>query len=256
MSKPLRVLVVDDERLAREKLRRFLGAMPDVAIAGEAANGAQAIDRIRELAPDLVLLDVQMPGCDGFGVLAALPRETLPAVIFVTAHDEHAIRAFEVDAVDYLLKPFERGRLEQAVERARRELARDPAEMVARIERLLEATGAGRAPARRLAIKVDGRITPLPVDEIRWLEADDNYVRVHTARGAHRIRGPLAELERRMDPREFVRVHRSAIVRIDGIVEVATLFHGECEVVLRGGLRLAVGRVYRDRLLACLGDGA
>jgi two-component system LytT family response regulator len=177
-------------------------------------------------------------------------------VVFVTAHDEHAIRAFEVDAVDYLLKPFERERLEQAIERARRELAHDPSELVARIERLLEATGAGRAPLRRLAIKVDGRITPLPVDEIRWLEADDNYVRVHAARGVHRIRGPLAELERRLDPDEFVRVHRSAVVRIDGIVEVATLFHGDCEVVLRGGVRLAVGRIHRDGLLARLGGGS
>jgi two-component system LytT family response regulator len=247
----LRVLIVDDERLARDKLRRFLTEAAAVRVVGEAANGAEAVERIREKRPDVVFLDVQMPGMDGFDVIEELPEETLPAVVFVTAHDEYAIRAFEVEAIDYLLKPFDRLRLRQTLDRIRRQLQGDPGELIEKLRRLL---GAGaRRPIRRIAVRSGGRIQSVRVEEVHWLDAEDNYLRIHTGKAVHLIRGTLSELERRLDPEVFIRIHRSAIVKIESIREVESLFHGDYEVVLRTGERLPVGRKYRDRLLEAIG---
>ena len=249
----MRVLIVDDERLARDKLRRFLAEAEGFRVIGEAGNGAEAAERIRRERPDVVFLDVQMPGMDGFAVIEELPGEMLPAVVFVTAHDEYAIRAFEVEAIDYLLKPFDRARLRQTLDRVRRQLGRDPGELAEKLQRLLASRAGERRPLRRIAIRSGGRIQSLPVDEVHWFEAADNYLKIHTARAVPLIRETLAELERRLDPDVFIRIHRSAIVRIESIREVECMFHGDYEVVLRSGTRLPVGRKYRDRLLEALG---
>jgi two-component system LytT family response regulator len=252
MSAPpsLRVLIVDDERLAREKLRRFLAEWETVRVVGEAENGSQAVARIREQRPDVVFLDIQMPGMDGFGVLSQLSGRGLPAFVFVSAHDEYAIRAFEVEAIDYLLKPFDRARLGQALERARRQVDRGPEELARKLERVLAAQGG----LRRIAIRADDRIQSVRVDDIQWFEAADNYVKVHIGKAVHLIRETLANLERRLPAAAFVRVHRSAIVSLDAVREVESLFHGDYEVVLRTGERIAVGRKYRESLLKALGE--
>ena len=244
---------MDDERLARDKLRRFLEPAEGFRVIGEAGNGGQAVELIRRERPDVVFLDVQMPGMDGFAVIEELPGEMLPAVVFVTAHDEHAIRAFEVEAIDYLLKPFDRARFARTLDRVRRQLRSDPGELAERLRRLIAAGAGERRRLRRIAIRAGGRIQSLPVDEVHWFEAADNYLRIHTAKAVHLIRETLAELERRLDPDAFIRIHRSAIVRIESVREVECLFHGDYEVVLRSGTRLPVGRKYRDRLLEALG---
>jgi two-component system LytT family response regulator len=190
---------------------------------------------------------------DGFDLIKKLEPEMPPAIVFVTAHDDHAIKAFEVEAVDYLLKPFDRSRLRQALDRARRQLRQGPGEMIETLRRLLDAAG-GTRRLRRVAIRSGGRLQSLRVEEIQWFEAADNYVRIHTGKGAHLIRETLSQLEQRLDPELFIRVHRSAIVKIDGIREVESLFHGDYAVVLRTGERLAVGRSYRERLLEAIGD--
>jgi two-component system LytT family response regulator len=244
---------VDDERLARDKLRRFLADAEGFRVIGEAGNGGQAVAFISRERPDVVFLDVQMPGMDGFAVLEALPEGALPAVVFVTAHDEYAIRAFEVEAIDYLLKPFDRARLARTLVRVRRQLRGHSGELTEKIRRLLAAGAGERRPLRRIAIRSGGRIQSLPVDDIHWFEAADNYLKIHTAKAVPLIRETLAELERRLDPDVFIRIHRSAIVRIESILAVESLFHGDYEAVLRSGERLPVGRRYRERLLETIG---
>jgi len=249
----LRVLIVDDERLARDKLRRFLAEAAAVRVVGEAATGAEAVERIQEQRPDVVFLDVQMPGMDGFDVIEELPAEALPAVVFVTAHDEYAIRAFDVEAIDYLLKPFDRLRFRQALDRVRRQLGAEPAQLVEKLRRLLGSPGGGGTALRRIAVRSGGRIQSLKVEEIQWFEAADNYLRIHTGKSVHLVRETLSALERRLDPEVFIRIHRSAIVRIEMIREVESLFHGDYEVVLGTGKSLPVGRKYRDRLVEAMG---
>ena len=243
---------MDDERLARDKLRRFLAEAEAVRVVGEARNGVEAVERIREKRPDVVFLDVQMPGMDGFAVIEELPENRLPAVVFVTAHDEYAIRAFQVEAIDYLLKPFDRARLRQTLDRVRRQVERDPGEIVRRLRRLLAGGEPGR-PMRRIAIQSGGRIRSLKVEEVSWFEAADNYVRIHSGKEVCLVRETLSEFERRLDPDDFIRIHRSAIAKIESIREVESLFHGAHAAVLCTGERLAVGRKYRDRLLEALG---
>ena len=244
---------MDDERLARDKLRRFLADAEGFRVIGEAGNGGQAVALISRERPDVVFLDVQMPGMDGFAVLEELPDAMLPSVVFVTAHDEYAIRAFEVEAIDYLLKPFDRARLARTLVRVRRQLRRDSGELAEKVRRLLAAGAGERRPLRRIAIRSGGRIQSLPVNDIHWFEAADNYLKIHTARAVPLIRETLAELERRLDPEVFIRIHRSAIVRIESILAVESLFHGDYEAVLRSGERLPVGRRYRERLLETIG---
>jgi two-component system, LytTR family, response regulator len=227
----LRVLIVDDERLAREKIRRYLESEPDVEIVGECESGGSAVTAIRAQHPDAVFLDVQMPGGGGFDVLAEVGPAAM-AVIFVTAHDEYAVRAFEVQALDYLLKPFDRARFHQA---------------------LLRARSAAR-PLQRLIVREGDSIHFVPVDQIDWIAAADNYVIVHTGGREHLMRDTLARLETRLDRRRFARIHRGAIVNLEAIVEVFSLPRGEQEVRLRGDARVRVGRTYRDRFLAvCAG---
>lgn len=246
------VLIVDDEPPARAKLRRFLAAEAGVEVVGEAESGTEAVAAIERLRPALVFLDVQMPGLDGFGVLAALGEaldsEPLPHVVFVTAFDEYALRAFEVNAVDYLLKPFDSARFRTALERAKERLQRRGGGDVERIAALLAQVRPRPEYLERILVRGRDRAVFLELSEVRWFEAEQNYVRLHTAGGSHLVRGTLAALEERLDPRHFLRIHRSRIVNTAHVRELRPWSHGDYQVVLRDGTELTLSRRYRDRL--------
>lgn len=243
----LRVLVVDDEPLGREGVRLLLREEPDVEIVGEASNGEEAVMAIDSLRPDVVFLDVQMPGLDGFGVLEALDMERAPAVIFVTAHDEFALRAFDTHAVDYVLKPIEPERLRRAVRRARALVEARPAELDERLRALLDDVRPGRF-VERLAVRVGGRILFVRATDVDWIAAEGNYARLHVGKESHLIRETMSTLESRLDPTRFVRIHRSTIVNSDRITQLEPLFQGDFVVVLQDGTRLPSSRAYRERL--------
>jgi two-component system, LytTR family, response regulator len=255
----LRVLVVDDEPLAREKIRGMTADDPEVRVVGECSNGAEAIEAIQNLRPDLVLLDVQMPEVGGFALLEALKDEPLPAVIFITAYDHYAVKAFEFHALDYLLKPFDRERFAAALARAKRHFRREqqPADsdgLDARILALLEQMRETPRYHERLVVKSSGRVFFLNTGEIDWIEAEGNYVNIHTGKKSHLLRETISGLESQLDPREFVRIHRSAIVNISRIKELQPWSHGEYHVILHDGTRLTLSRSYRDKLQSALGN--
>lgn len=248
----IRALIVDDERHARQKIRTLLASQPDVEIVRECANGDDAVKAIAEARPDLVFLDVQMPGRSGFDVLRDVGA-TVRHVVFVTAFDKYAVQAFEVQALDYLLKPFDRARFEMALERVR-ERMRDGVDLHEKLRELMaQIAPAKPAPLDRIMIKSAGRITFLRVGEIEWIEAADNYVRLHAGRETHLIRETMTNLETQLDRRKFVRIHRSAIVNIDAIVEIRSLFHGDHSIRLRTGAEIPLGRAYRERLESVFG---
>jgi two-component system LytT family response regulator len=241
----LRVLVVDDEPLIRLGIRRVLEAVPDVVVAGECGAGPEAIAALSSGAHDLVVLDVQMPGCSGLDVVREVGPSRMPAVIFLTAFDEYAVQAFEVNAVDYVLKPFEPERLALAVARARNRIAtRAESTLAARLEALLSSR---REPAlERLVVRDGERYELVPVDAIDWVEAANNHVQLHCGARRHLLAETLTSLERRLDPRRFVRVHRSRIVNATRVVAVHVLMGGAYELELRDGTRLTSGRQYRE----------
>ena len=255
---PIRVLIVDDEAPARERLKRLLADIEGVELIGEAEGGVQAVEMIERERPDLVLLDIQMPGLDGFGVIEAL--EDPPLVIFVTAYDEYAIRAFEVNALDYLLKPFSRERLEKAVRRAQEALAEEQDLGVSAAERfamrlgpLLESLATQGRYLTRLAVRDRDRICVLDVDEVDWIDVEDEQVMVHVGDRAYLIRRTLTELEARLDPAHFFRAHRSAIVNLSRVKEVIPWFKGshklrlttEAEVELSRARARALRKILR-----------
>jgi two-component system LytT family response regulator len=244
----LRVLVVDDEPPARRKLAAHLQKEPGVELVGEARDGLEAVSAIQELGPDLVFLDVQMPGLDGFEVIEAVGIERMPPVVFVTAYDEFAVKAFEVQAVDYLLKPFDQARFKKAFARGARRAHGKPAGDGELLLRVLEAV---RPAARleRLVVRDQGRLLLVPIREVQRLSAEGNYVRVHAAGKTHLVRETLARLEARLDAARFVRIHRSEIVALDAIQELQPFFHGDYVVVLRNGERLRLSRRYQERVL-------
>jgi two-component system LytT family response regulator len=251
----IRVLVADDEPLVRRGLKTFIAADPRLTLVGEARNGPEAVDLIRAERPELAFLDVQMPELDGFGVLDALEGEPLPAVVFVTAYDEYAIRAFEVHAVDYLLKPFDEERFRIALGRARSRLGeRRQQALDERLEAVLTELRAREQYADRLLVKSEGRVTVVQVDEVDWIEAADNYVRVHTSRGRYLVREPIKALERKLNPRHFARVHRSAIVNLTRVRELQPMFGGEYVIMLSTGTKLTLSRGYRDAFRDRLGS--
>jgi len=254
MESPLiRVLLVDDESLAREMLREMLQDDPQVTIVGESCNGREALEAIRTHSPDLIFLDVQMPELGGFEVLEALGKD-IPRVIFVTAYDQYAVRAFEVHALDYLLKPFDQDRFDISWQRARAQILRDrDGGTDQRILALLEEMKAGNKYLERLVIKASGRIYFLETSEIDWIEAEGNYVSVHSAKKSHLLRETISSLEAQLDPRKFLRIHRSSIVRIDRIQELQPWFHGEYRIILLNGTQLTLSRNYRDKLQEALG---
>ena len=252
----IRTLIIDDVSLARERLKRCLAGDPEIAIVGECDNGQKAIADIRSLTPDLIFLDVEMPALDGFGVLEALREERTPAVIFVTAYNEYAIQAFEVNALDYLLKPVDCERLDKAVERAKSRLAQSNRDdkLDSRFRALLEDISTGPKFVKRLTIKLTGRTILLPTDEIDWVETHGNYVKVHAGRESHLIRGTMQSLEMKLNPEKFVRVHRSAIVNVEKIKEIYPRSNGDQDLVLHNGQQLMLSRHYRDKFFALLGE--
>jgi len=253
-SPRIRVLLVDDEPLAREMLREMLQSDPQVEIVGESCNGREALEAIRSEAPDLIFLDVQMPEVGGFDVLASLDKDKLPHVIFVTAYDQYAVRAFEVQALDYLLKPFDQERFDLSWQRAKTQLSRDRNSGTdQRILTLLEELKAGNRYLERLVIKAGGRIYFIDTAEIDWIEAEGNYVSVHSAKKSHLLRETISSLESQLDPKKFVRIHRSSIVRLDFIQELQPWFHGEYRVILNDGTQLTLSRNHRDKLQEALG---
>lgn len=254
-SPVIRVLIVDDEPLAREMLREMLEADQDVEIVGERSNGREAVEAIRVHSPDLLFLDVQMPEVGGFEVLEALGTGPMPHVIFVTAYDQYAVRAFEVHALDYLLKPFDRERFDLSWQRAKSQIVREKdGGTDQRILALLEELKAGSSRyLERLVIKSGGRIYFLETNEIDWIEAEGNYVSVHSGKKSHLLRETISSLESQLDPRKFLRIHRSSIVRIDRIKELQPWFHGEYHVILQNGTQLMLSRNYREKLQEALG---
>ena len=247
-------MIVDDEPLARRGIRAHLADERDVEVVAECGDGREAVRLIRELEPDLVFLDVQMPELDGFGVLEAIATERLPSVIFVTAYDKYALRAFEVHALDYLLKPFDAERFTKALGRARSQIERAGlSEISLRLQSLIDDLKTNQKYAERLVVKAAGRIFFLGVGEIDWVEAADNYVRLHSGRDSHLLRETMSSIEKRLDPALFLRVHRSTIVNVRRIKELHPLFRGEYEIILQDGTRLATGRGYRDKLQELFG---
>jgi two-component system, LytTR family, response regulator len=245
----IRALVVDDEPLARRRIRRLLERDPEVETIGDCGDGEAAVAAIAEHAPDLVFLDVQMPGVDGFAVLERLPADRTPLVVFVTAYDQYALRAFEVSAVDYLLKPFDRRRFDKALQRAKARLAAEAGGALGqRTLALLEELRARASHLDRLVIKSGGRAFFLKTDEIDWIEAEGKYVRLHVGRESYLLREPLGTLEAQLDPRRFLRIHRSTIVNIDRIRELQPWFHNEVRVILRDGTELMLSRGCRKKL--------
>lgn len=250
----MRVLIVDDERLARRGIRRQLARFDGLEIVGESADGAAAVQAIGDLAPDLVILDVQMPELDGFQVIEAVGPGRMPAVIFMTAYDEHAIRAFEADAVDYLLKPVDPARVERAVARALRRLEGGGGDLASRLEALLRRLDRppSDASVRRIPVEDRGRFHFVDPAEILWVEAAGNYVRLHTLDRIHRVRSTLEAMERRLGGR-YLRVSRSAVVNRDAIEEVEPYIKGSFVLILTGGGKVRSARRYREVLLEFLG---
>jgi two-component system LytT family response regulator len=263
---PIRTLIVDDEPLARRGLRARLALHADIDIVAEAGNGREALLELNEHRPDLLLLDIQMPGLGGFDMLRSLPTNEIPLVVFVTAHDEYAMRAFEANALDYLLKPINRARLGETLQRVRRQLAVHQADAhCARLlhllgtvsgqpelslEQALNDTEAQKLSSlsNRLAIKEAGRTLRVSFDDIQWIDAAGDYVCVHTAATNYVVRAKMRELELSLDTRRFQRIHRSTIVNLDCVCELRAHANGEQVLILHSGQRLKLSRSYKNKV--------
>ncbi|HZR25190.1 MAG TPA: response regulator [Vicinamibacterales bacterium] len=242
----VRILIVDDETVARKRVRRLLAGEPDVTVVGDCADGAGAVRAIATERPDIVFLDVQMPELDGFEVVRSIPPAERPAIVFVTAFDRYALRAFDVHAVDYLLKPFTRERFRTALARAREQHARrrqDP-----RVTALLDDLRGAQRHAARVAVRVGDKFVVVAWRDVDWIEAADNYVTLHVGAKQYLLRETLSALEDQLDPQQFTRVHRSAIVRMDRIAEWHPASHGDAELVLRSGARVTLTRTFRSKV--------
>ena len=245
-----RVMIVDDEPWARALLRRLLSAEPDMEIVAEAGDGREALALLRKDPPDLLFLDIQMPEMNGFEVVAALPPEMLPRIIFVTAYDQYALQAFEVHALDYLLKPVRRERFAAALERARLERRNsDIAPLNANVQRLLESLQVPPRYLKRLAIPRQERIFFLAVDEIDWIESAEKYLRLHSGGQTYLLRESLSNLEAALDPEKFLRIHRSRIVNVERICNLQSGSHGEYVIIMKDDTELLLTRTYRENLL-------
>lgn len=248
---PLTVLLVDDEPLARAGLRVLLERDPEIAAVHEARDGQEAVTAIRAARPDLVFLDVQMPEMDGFEVVRQIGSPEMPAVVFVTAHDKYAIQAFEINAIDYLLKPVTEERFTQALERVKERLNSNSDKGDDRqIRYLLESLTAPKRYVKRLAVRASGKVVFVDTADIDWIEAAENYVQVHTSRSGHLLHVTMNALEKSLDPEMFLRIHRSVIVNVGRIRELQPAMHGEYVVTLASGVRLQSGRMYNERLKA------
>lgn len=245
----IRALIVDDEAIARRHLSSLLAREADLDVVGECRDGPEAVDMIRRLRPELLFLDIQMPGLNGFQVLEQLQPEERPAVIFVTAHDDYAVRAFRVHALDYLLKPFDSQRLHETLQRAREEMLRSGSvDRAGRLQGLIQENAARSRPLERLAVNLGEETLILRVDEIHWIEASANYVLLHAGSRSFPLRRTLGSMEEGLDPYRFVRVHRSAIVNVDRIARLVPWSHGDMKITLEDGTELNLSRRYRKRL--------
>jgi two-component system LytT family response regulator len=255
----LTVIVVDDEKIARRRLVRLIEETGEAEIVAACTGGREAVAQTLALSPQLLFLDVQMPDLDGFGVLRELSGAAAPATVFVTAFDQYAVRAFDVHAVDYLLKPFDTARFREAFERARLRVngmpkgADDERIRALLADYMTNATPQARQPLDRVAVKVDGSLRIVKTADIDWWETDGNYMRLHVGGASHLIRMTAASIEPQLDQRLFLRIHRRYIVNVDRIVEVQPWFAGDAIVVLRNGAKLRLSRTYRERLHARLG---
>ena len=244
----IRTIIIDDEPLARDRIKRLLRDEDGVQIVGECGNGTDAVKSISELNPDLVFLDIQMPGKNGFEVIKSLNSKKLPTIIFVTAYDQYALQAFDVHALDYLLKPFNRERIKKAVSRAREHMEhRRLGDIDERLNSLIADLRGEKKFLDRLVVKSVGRVFFLKSDEIDWIEAAGNYVKLHVGRESHMIRETMNGIEAKLDPEKFLRIHRSTVVNIDRIKELHPMFSGDYAVILRNGTELALSRNYRER---------
>ena len=249
----VRCLIVDDEPFGRERIAALLQTMREAEVVGVCENGSDAVDAIDALSPDLLFLDVQMPELDGFGVLAAIPDRKRPEVIFVTAHDKYALKAFEVHAQDYLLKPFDPDRLRDAFQRAaERVRGKHQGTVNAQLQTLIDEMERQRTRRTHVPIRADGRVTLLPVGDIDWIESSDNYVKIHANGQTYTVRQTLQSVEASLSPKEFIRVHRSSILNVARIKEIQPWFNGEFVVVLRDGTQVRTSRGYRARLEALM----
>jgi two-component system LytT family response regulator len=246
---PIRTLIVDDEPLARERVRQMLQSVPDFQILGESSDGERAVKDILRLKPDLVFLDIQMPGLGGFEVIQTLGADRVPVVIFVTAFDKYALKAFDVNAVDYLLKPYSRDRFEHALKGAvkeiqRRRLAGHSTDLSGLLSTLREAGDL----APRILVRTAQRVDIVSVADIDWVGAAGNYVELHAGDQVYLLRETMAGMERRLPPGDFVRIHRSSLVRVERVESLQPLASGDFQVTLAGGTRLAMSRRYREAL--------
>lgn len=248
MNTPLRCMIVDDVDLARDRLRRLLSGMADVEIVAEAANVTDALELVHERAPDLLFLDIEMPERDGFALVAALPESLRPAIVFVTAYDQHAVRAFATEAVDYLLKPVEADRLKQAVDRVRVRRQQWSPQLVAQLQQL---GGESHYPDR-LSLPVDHGIRLVAIDDLDWIESAGNYLCIRTGNETLILRETLTRMETRLDPKRFARIHRSRIVNLSRVAKLVPLYNGDHTVVLKDGTELGLSRTYRDALYRAL----
>lgn len=250
----IRVLLTDDEVLARERLRNLLQDEPDVEIVAECSDGSTAISLIRDEKPDLVFLDIQMPETDGFGVIAELGPDEMPLAIFVTAYDRYAMKAFEVHALDYLLKPVGKERLRESLDHARRQLTQPSnAAFHRRLVDMLQEMDSRRKTPERIVIKSDGEIVCLKPHEIDWAESAGNYVCLHVGAATHILRETITALESRLGQRQFLRVHRSTLVNVDRIKTLRPSLYGDYAILLRDGTKLTLSRGFRENVLRRLG---
>ena len=256
---PVRTLIVDDERMARKRLRTLLTADADVDVVGESSNGRDAVAAIQERSPDLVFLDIQMPELDGFAVVQAVGVENMPVTVFVTAFDQYALKAFEAHALDYLTKPFDRERFQLSLSRAKQQVGFRSAargagaslksvDATERLVSLLSDIRRKQEFADRLMVKSAGRVVFLRVEEIDWIEAAGSYVRLHVGRDSHLLHEGISAVMARLDPSRFARVHRSTILNLDRVRELQPWFHGDAIAILRDGTKIQVSRTYRESL--------
>lgn len=251
----IRTLIVDDMPLARKRVRRYLVPDTEIEIIGECADGQEALNTIPQLKPDLIFLDVQMPGMSGFEILQNLSEKDIPAVIFVTAYDEFALQAFEVNALDYLLKPFIRERFYKALARAKAQIKQrtaNPSDGEQQLQSFLKNLHPGPNHLKRLVVKSNGRVIFLLTGEIDWIESAGNYLSVQIGRESHLIRETLSQIEQKLDSGQFVRINRSVIINLDRVKEMHPLFSGDQEIILRSGKRFTMTRMYRDNLDSAL----